>query len=490
MAITGIGSGMDIKGMVDALVNAERAPKAAQIARLERDTTAKFTALSQFKSALATFQESLKKLDDPALFEKRAVTSGNADIFTVSGDASAVAGNYNVQVFNLAQSSKVALAGVTDPAAAVGTGKMTITAGDAVVEVDITEANNSLTGIRDAINAAGKESGLSATIVNDPNGEGGARLILSSEQSGKGNDINVSVTAGAEDTGDLSVLAFTPPAPGDDYAPMPVNENDPQGPRVISYAQDANLAIDGINISSSSNTVERAIQGVTLTLKSAQPAEDLAGAVTVSLGVVEDRAGVKDSITEFVTAYNKMLDTVSSLTRVTAVGGGDSQPLAGGLVGDASVRSFMSAMRSTLGTVGSSEGGIRILADLGVTTQRDGKLAIDDEKLDQALENNFEQLNSFLTGDDGLMARLSTQVEPYTQTGGILENRTKALQNVLTGRGGVDDQREALDRRIAKVESRLLAQFNAMDTLLAQMSGTSNYLTSVLDNLPGVVKKD
>src|SRR5690554_5330616 len=220
--LTGIGSGMDIKGMVDALVNAERAPKAAQLSRLEKTTTAKFSALSQFKNSLAEFQDSLKKLNDPALFEKRSASSGKTDVFTVTASAKAAPGNYNVQVFNLAQTSKVALAGVTDPAAAVGTGKMTITAGDAVVEVDITEANNSLTGIRDAINAAGKESGLSATIVNDPNGEGGARLILSSEQSGKGNDINVSVTAGAEDTGDLSVLAFTPPAPGDDYAPMPV----------------------------------------------------------------------------------------------------------------------------------------------------------------------------------------------------------------------------------------------------------------------------
>ena len=482
----GIGSGLDINGIVKALVDAESAPKSAQLNRLERATTAKFSGLGQFRSALSEFQTALKDLNSPALFEKRSAVSSKPDIFSVTADSKAAAGNFNVQVFNLAQSSKVALAGVTDPAASVGTGRLTIDVGDTQLNIDITEGKDSLSAIRDAINAAGKESGLSASIVTDPNGGGGSRLVLSSTQSGTGNDINVSVTSTAGDTGDLSYLAFSPAAPDANFTPTPIDPDNPMAARTISYGRDAQVAIDGIRISSASNTIDGAIEGVSITLKSAQSAEDIASANSVSLTVAEDRAGVKTQLKKFVDAYNKMMTTVGSLTKVTAVGGDDGQPLAASLVGDASVRSFTSAIRGELGNAQGSDG-MRILADLGISTQRDGKLAIDDARLDTVLADNFDQLNGFLTGDTGILARLDSKVNPYTQTGGILETRTKALQNTLSS---VDDQREQLTRRIDKLEARLFSQFNAMDMLVGQLSGTANYLSGALENLPGVVRQD
>lgn len=483
MAITGIGSGMDVNGMVKALLNAEAAPKTLQLDRLEKATTTKVSALGQFRSALSTFQESLEKLNDPALFEKRSATSSAKDIVSITADSKAVAGNYNVQVFNLAQTSKVALAGVDNASDALGSGTLTINVGEESLDIDVTDG--SLTDIRDAINAAGKEMGLSATIVTDPSGASGSRLVLSSTTSGTDNDISVAVSADA--TGELGGLAFAPPSGADaDFQPSPLDADNPRAARVISYSRDANFAIDGINLSSASNTVENAIEGVTLTLKAAQSKEALDNAETVNLGVSQDKAGVKQSITDFVDAYNKMLDSVNALTNVTSVGGDDGEPLAAALVGDSSVRSFMSAMRSELGSPAAGEG-IRILADLGISTQRDGKLGVDSDKLDKALDGNFEQVNSFFTGEQGLMARLDNKIKPYTETGGILENRTKALQNTLSG---VDDQRESLTLRLGKLEARLFAQFNAMDALVSQMSSTSSFLTAQLDSLPGVVKKD
>jgi len=488
MAITGIGSGLDINSLVGALVNADAAPKTAQLDRLEKATTTKVSALGQFRSALSTFQTSLEKLNDPALFEKRSATSGATDNVSISASSKAVAGNYNVQVFNLAQTSKVALAGFDSATDSIGTGTLTISVGDESLDIDVPEGGNSLANIRDAINKAGKESGLSATIVNDPSGEGGARLVLSSSKSGTGNDISVAVSADA--TGDLGTLAFTPPSGVDaDFEATPADANDPRAARVIGYSQNANFAVDGISLSSASNTVENAIEGVTLTLKSAQSAEALANAETINVGVAEDKVGVRKSITDFVDAYNKMLGSVNALTNVTAVGGDNSEPLAAALVGDSSVRSFMNSMRSELGSPASG-GGIRILAELGISTQRDGKLAVDDTKLDNALESNFEQVNAFFTGDDGLMARLEDKVKPYTETGGLLESRTKTLQNTLSGRGGVDEQREALTLRLGKLEARLFAQFNAMDTLISQLSSTGGFLDAQLDSLPGFVKKD
>ena len=481
MAITGIGSGMDVNGMVKALLNAEAAPKTAQLDRLEKTTTTKVSALGQFRSALSTFQNTLSKLNDASLFEKRNATSSNADIVSVKADSAAGAGNYNLQVFNLAQSSKVALAGVDNASDTLGSGRMTISVGEDVLELDLSSA--SLADIRDAINAAGKDQGLSATIVSDPNGDAGSRLILSSNRSGTGNDISVAVSADADEA--LRNLAFAPPS-GTEADFTPETPDDPRAARVISYSQDANLAIDGVKLSSAGNTIEDAIEGVTLTLNKAQTKEALENADTITIGVTQDRAGVRTSINEFVDAYNKLMDTVDSLTSVVSVGGDDGEPLAAALVGDASVRSFMSAIRSELGAAAGGDG-IRILADLGVTTQRDGKLAVDSTKLNQALDNNLEQVSSFFTGEKGLMARLEAKTKPYTQSGGILENRTKALQNTLSS---VDSQRETLASRLSKLESRLFAQFNAMDALVSQMSSTSSFLTAQLDSLPGVVRKD
>ncbi|UJJ30989.1 flagellar filament capping protein FliD [Halopseudomonas maritima] len=483
MAITGIGSGLDISSIVTALVEADGAPKSAQLTRLESSTTAKFTALGSFRSALSTFQGVLEKLNSADLYEKRSATSGDSKTFSVTADSAASVGSYDVQVFNLAQSSKVALRGQSSATDAIGTGTLTISAGDTSLDIEVSEANNSLAGIRDAINAKSADSGITATVVSDPSGGGGSRLVLSSNETGTGNDISVAVTTDASDTGDLGVLAYTPPATTD-YEPTEVDPLDPLAPRVISYARDANLSIDGLSISSASNSISDAIDGVTLTLKAAQTQEAIDAGTSVKLSVGLDKSGVRTSLQSFVDGYNAMMKTINSLTSVTAVGGDDGEPLAAALVGDASVRSVVSALRTEMSSVAS--GDIRILADLGITTQSDGTLAIDSDKLDDALDNNFDALSNFLSGENGLMGRLDAKLEPYTKSGGIIEGRTTSLQNTLSG---IDEQRERLEARLSSMETRLLAQFNAMDSLVANLSSTSTYLASQLANLPGVVKE-
>ncbi len=484
MAITGIGSGLQIDSIVAALVEADGAPKSAQLTRLERASPEKVTALGTFRSALSTFQDVLEKLNSADLYEKRSATSGDSKTFSVTADGTASVGSYDVQVFNLAQSSKVALRGQANATDAVGTGTMTITAGDTSIDIDVTDANNSLAGIRDAINAKSADSGISATVVSDPNGGGGSRLVLSSNKAGTGNDISVAVTTDGTDTGDLGALAYTPPATTD-FEPTEVDPLDPLAPRVISYARDANLAIDGLSISSASNTISDAIDGVTLTLKAAQSQEDIDAGKSVSLNVGLDKAGVRSSLQSFVDGYNAMMKSINSLTSVTSVGGEDGEPLAAALVGDASVRSVVSALRTEMTSV--ARGDVRILGDLGITTTtKDGTLAIDSDKLDDALDNNFDALSTFLSGEDGLMGRLDAKLDPYTKDGGIIEGRTDSLQKTLSG---IDEQRERLELRLSSMETRLLAQFNAMDTLVANLSSTSTFLTGQLANLPGVARE-
>lgn len=470
----GIGSGLDIRSIVDALVNAEKAPKEAQLNRLDRAATSKISALGQFRSALSTFQTALKDLNSASLFQKRSAASANPEVFTATAGSRAVAGNYDVTVSKLAQGSKVSLAAVDSSSSEVGTGKLVIGIGSGEsLEVDIPEGKGTLADIRNAINAAGKDKGLSATIVSDPSGAGGARLILSSTRTGEGNDITV--TAEPDSPGGLSVLDFSPATTG-------TGDRDA---RTLTTASDAVFSVDGIRLTSASNTIDNVIDGVSLTLKAEQVIEPPATErKAVSLAVSEDREAVKGSITSFVDAYNKLLNTVNSLTRVTPGAGDGTAPTTGALVGDSTVRTFMNTLRVEFG--GQAEGELRVLADLGISTERNGTLRLDSAKLDKVLETGVDKVAGFLAGEQGLMTRLESRVKPYTETGGLLENRTKSLENTRTD---VRDQREALARRTASLESRLLAQFNAMDKLVGQLSGTSNYLTGVLDSLPGVVKK-
>jgi flagellar hook-associated protein 2 len=134
-----------------------------------------------------------------------------------------------------------------------------------------------------------------------------------------------------------------------------------------------------------------------------------------------------------------------------------------------------------------NQAGVRVLADLGISTQKDGALKIDDAKLKSALEDNFDAVSTFFTGETGLMSRVDQRIDGFIKAGGVLEQRMNGLQSTISD---IDKQKENLALRIEKVQARLFAQFNAMDALVAQLNQTGDRLTQSLANLPGFVKKD
>src|SRR5690606_2606131 len=160
-------------------------------------------------------------------------------------------------------------------------------------------------------------------------------------------------------------------------------------------------------------------------------------------------------------------------------------PSVGALVGDSALRGLQSGLRAELGRFQQGDS-IAALAQLGITTQKDGTLALDTAKLDKALAENFDGVASFLTGDKGLMNRLDKVVSGYTKTDGVFDQRQAGLRKTLNS---IDSERKALDMRIEKMQTRLLAQYTAMDTLVAKLSSTSEWLGTQLSNLPGVVKQ-
>lgn len=473
--ISGLGSGIDIDSIVGAMVNAQKAPKEAQLARLEKTTTTKFSALGQLKGALSELQTALKGLNDASLFQKRSASSADSTRLSASASKNAVAGSYQVQVKSLATSSKVASASITGAASATfNAGKLTVAVGGTSLGVVDIAQGAKLQDVADAINAKVASKGVSATVVSDPD-TGSARLVLSSDKTGNGQGVT------------LQASAPVAPPPGATFELDKLNiaagvgdlASAVSGPGYISQAKNAEFEIDGIALSSSSNSVSDAISGVTLNLLKAEVG------VNTKVTVAVDKSAVTSGIKKFVEAYNQLMATSNELTAVVQVGEGKA-PVVGGLVGDSSVRTVLSGLRGELVEYADQDS-IRVLADLGVTTQKDGTLKIDDSKLTAALNDNYEAVASYFTGEKGLMSRLNDKVDSYVKSGGILQQRMDGLQGTLKA---VDEQREVLGRRIEQVQTRLYAQFQAMDSLVGQLNQTSERLTQALGSLPGVVKKD
>lgn len=355
-------------------------------------------------------------------------------------------------------------------------GDIAISSGSVNLNVTIPDGFT-LEDVRDLININGNPQGISAAIESDSSG---ARLVLSSSN---GSSLTSTVTSSGGSVGSNALTALAPASDAVATATGPNSSTGAAG--IITQAKSAVLFVDGLKVVSDSNSVTTAVEGVTLSLVSAQSATDIAAGKTIDITVGTDKATVKGNLQKFVDAYNSMMTTIGQLTAVVPVGEDDA-PVTGALVGDVTARGLVAGLRAELVKM-SSDGSIKALAQLGITTQKDGTLKIDDTVLSSALDNNFDQVAEYLAGDKGLMGRLESNVNDYLKTNGVLDQRTKALQSTLTN---IDDQREALDLRIEKLQERLVAQYTAMDQLVASLKKTSESLTNQLASLPGFVKKD
>lgn len=388
LTATGIGSGLDIEGLVTQLVAAERQPVDTRLTRQEISLTAELSAFGSFKGALASFQSSLSSLNTLSTFGQRTATSSNEDIVTISAGANAATSSYDLTVTQLANAHSLASGSYSSVSDAVGTGTITIRFGTTdytppdpgpesynsfavnpergVATINVDSSNNTLEGLRDAINDA--DIGVTAVIVNDGSGY---RLLMSSESTGEENSLEISV----DDTGDnndvdsagLSALAFNSAA---------INLTQ------TVAAQDAVFTINGLTISHSDNTANNVIDGVDITLR------DVTSTAPVTVSVAKDRAGVKEVITDFVSSYNSFIETVNGLTAYNADTGS-----AGALQGDFSARSITSQLRQVLSNaVEGFNGPFNSLSEIGITTQSDGTLATDSGDLDAVLENYFDEV--------------------------------------------------------------------------------------------------
>jgi len=451
---SGIGSGLDIAGIVQSLVAAEGEPVESRLGQQEFKAQAKLSAFGTLKSALADMRDNLDIMQSLDQFLSREAISGNENKFTVSAGTNALPASYSVEVVQTAQAQKLTSGAFLNSDAVVGTGTLTVAVGATSMDLDITVDNNTLAGIRDSINSATNNPGISATIVN---ADSGSYLIMTADDTGVASTIAVTQTGG---DGGLSALEYDP------------------GNSLFSLTesiapQDALIRIDGLDVMSDSNTFVGAVEGVTITVL-----EDTGGA-TESLLVDNDRDAARELLTKFVDSYNEFVSTVDSLTAYNP-----EIELTAPLLGDSTIRGIRDQVRREMSTaVQDIDANFSMLSDVGIELQLDGTLSINDEQLGSVLADDFVKLGQLFATTDGFATRLYGLADGFLEADGIIESRTQGLTAQIDGIG---DDRSALNDRLASLETRLLRQFNALDSLLAQLSSTSNFLTQQLANLPGV----
>jgi len=235
-------------------------------------------------------------------------------------------------------------------------------------------------------------------------------------------------------------------------------------------ASDASIKIEGFTYTSPSNTITDAIAGVTLNLVSAKPG------TTLNLAIAPDTQGVLDKVNKFISSYNSLLDTLTSLSKYDP-----NTRQAAPLVGDSIVRSISSQLRRQLGgNFGGISDTFDSLTDLGITADRSGKLSLNQDKFKKAAQQDFNGIGDLFAGTNGIAGKLQTTLDGYVTSGGIIAARTNGIQSRLTG---IDDDRTALDKRMTTLQNQLLSQYSAMDTLVGQLQNTGSFLTQNLNAL-------
>ncbi|MDX1480349.1 MAG: flagellar filament capping protein FliD [Woeseiaceae bacterium] len=452
---TGIGSGLDVPNLVSQLVAAEAQPTELRIARKEADLQARLSAYGSLKAALTTFQDELDKMKDVDLLLQRSVSVPDDTLLSATADDSALPGSYDIEIQQLAQAQRLQSGAFTGTDAVVGTGTLTITVGSDAFTLDFDDENNTLADIQDAINNATGNTGVTATIVN---ADSGSYLFLTAENTGSDQTIRVTQTGG---DGGLAALEYDPGA----------------GLNALTEtaaAQDALVRINGFDITSSTNSVTGAIEGVTLDLLASNVGEP------TTISVSNDREAVKAQVEAFVTAYNELIDVFEEQTAFDA----DAE-VAAPLLGDSTVRGVRDQLRRELTTsVTDIDATFDSLLDIGIATDLKGRLEIDSTVLDGVLQSEFSKFGQLFANSDGFAVRLDAVIENYLdETDGILTSRVDGIEASIED---LDDQREALALRLESVEARLLRQFNALDALVGELTTTSNFLTQQLASLPKI----
>ncbi|HEU0197026.1 MAG TPA: flagellar filament capping protein FliD [Nevskiaceae bacterium] len=434
----GVGSGLDLNSLLSELqTNADQALQPVE--NQESTTQSEISAFGTIQSALTALGTDINTLANPATFQATAANVQGSSV-TASTETNAPVGQYAVDVTQLATASSVATLGVASETADLGAGSIAFTLGSGkTASVNVSAGSDSLQDVANAINAA--NVGVRASIINDGSGSPW-RLVLQSSTTGTAAAVS-SVSFSGALASSLSLDSTTQ-----------------------ITAQNAALTVDGIAVTSASNTVQDAIAGTTLTLAST-------GASTVSIAA--DSSAIANSVQSFVTDYNAVIGAVNKVASYDA-----STNVAGPLFANSTVQGVTSQLASFVDGLAGGGGGFSGLAQLGVTLNTDGTLSFNSSTFDAAFAGNPTGVAQFFTGTDGtngFASAMNTAVQAYAGPTGLIDSSVSGLKSLLTS---LQQQQSTQQQEINATMANYQQEFETLDTTMAQLQSTSSYLTSAL----------
>ena len=464
---------IDVQGIVTNLMKVESAPLTA----LKKDAstiTTKISAYGKVSSSIATFRDAANNLAQLSTWRAVNAVSSNPSAVTVTASSSAAVSQNSIEVQQLARAQNLASGSYSASTATVGSGTLQIqlgtqptgatsfTAGSsAAVSVTIA-AGASLADVRDSINAAG--AGVRASIVKDGDG---VRLFVSSATTGANQAFKMTVTdsdGNSDDASGLSALAFDPTMTAGAGSNL----------SLVQQALDAKYTIDGVALTSRTNTVTSAIDGVDLAFNQVTTA-------AVQINVKSDTDALKASTQKFVDAYNALNKVLSDGTRYD-----ESTKTAGPLQADRAAVSMLQQIRSIV-TDTVTGGTLTRLADAGMTLQRDGSITLSATNFASAASSpsNLQALFAATGGGSGsttqgLMLRFRSLADGITGTQGSL---TAASDNWAARKKNNQARQEEIQVRLNSRQAALLKQYSALDAKLAAAQQNSAQLSSALAGL-------
>lgn len=450
--VSGIGSNIDTQAIVTSLVNAEKAPKQAQINTQTLKATTSLSSIGKIQAALDAFRGALTSMSTGSSFTGLSGSTSDDKVATMTAGDGASTGTFRLIVTQLASASKLSTRNFVGGASSVvnaGTTPTTLTISQSGKNYDLSvPAGATLQQVRDSINTQFSTSGLSANILTDSTG---SRLVLTSTNGGVGSDLTMS--------GDSGIST---------------------GSTVVEVPKNAKYSIDGIAMESKTNTIAEAVSGVSIKLVSVSTTatgatEPTATTIAVSTNNTVMKSGVKG----FVDTYNALMKAISAETKVTI--NADGTPTAGALTGDASMRTLVGSIRNELNAM-SGTGTLKSLAQFGISTDSTtGLLTLDDKKWDKAMATNAADIGGIFNGKTGLLARMTAATSDYARAStGALATRSASLSESLND---LKKQQDSLDERMTLLQTSLSAKYNAMDSLVAKLRAQSDSIMTTLNAL-------
>jgi flagellar hook-associated protein 2 len=451
ISFSGLGSGIDFSKLVDAVV-AERTRPITQLQNRSDILSKRSDALRQLNGKLVALTQAAKALSDSELGNGREAINSDLNVLTASASAAAATGTFKLGITRLAasltQASRV-YSSASDVVLAGGatTATFELRKGGAATGTAITidSGNNTLAGLRDAINNA--KAGLTATIVDTDGSGKNYKLVLSSNDTGAAGRVELIETTATGTQADLGLSSL----------------NDSSGFSDL----DAAFTLNGLPLTRPTNTVSDAVTGVTFNLKNTGTAS-----VTVSSATSDVTAKIKS----FVTAYNDVQDFISSQY---AKDGGQ----AGVLAGEATLRSVQQSLRDAVAATATNNGGaLTNLTQLGISRDRDGKLTLDETALKKVLTDSFSEVKALLAGkaasDTGLAESIYDSYNKLSDSvSGVVQNAIKGYQDSITRIGKSVTEQLA---RLSALRDSLNRQYAAVDAAINQLNNQNSSLTSIL----------